>query len=149
MSDLLSSSEKLAISLAFDDLHDTFARDIRVFIKTLTTHSGVSSGSNSLWDRAKPVSPTEESVSVSTITARLKFMDKAELEKIPVNNTATNLSFPNGVIRLKVKDEDYNTVKKSVKIEYGGLPYKLYSDAGKIGPFNVNYFTLYFVRADI
>jgi hypothetical protein len=147
MSDLLSSAEKTAISAAFDDLHDTFKRTITVFTKTITTD--ISNDYNGLWGKDDTPVVRENDVTSSTIEARLKFVDKAEYDKLPMEKSATNLAFPNGVIRLKIKDENYDLVRNSFKIEFGGLTYRLLSDAGKIGPFDINYYTLYFVRADV
>ena len=148
MADLLSSTEKAAISAGFDDLHDTFKRPVKVFSKVVTTFNNTSSNHNGLFGQNKISNPQEQSVTSSTIYARVKFMDKSEIGKISGINTGTNISLPEGTIRLKISDADYPLVKKSVKIEYGGLPYVLHSDAGKIGPFDINYYTLYFSRAD-
>lgn len=146
--DLLTSTEKTAISAVFDNLHDTFKRSVKVFTKTLASYTGISANHNALFGTNKTQNPTEPAATVTTILARVKFMDKSEVGKIPGLNTGSNLSLPEGTIRLKVSDDDYALLRKAVKIEYGGLSYVLHSDAGKIGPFDVNYYTLYFSRAD-
>jgi hypothetical protein len=148
MADLLSSTEKAAISSALGHVADTFKRPVRVFSKTVSTFSNTSSNHNGLFGQNKTTNPQEQSVTSSIIHARVKFMDKSEIGKISGINTSTNISLPEGSIRLKISDEDYTLVKKSVKIEYGGLNYVLHSDAGKIGPFDINYYTLYFSRTD-
>lgn len=147
MTDLLSSSEKAAISSGFDDLHDTFKRAITVFTKVAPS-SSITSNSNYLFGKTSAQNPSEPSVTTSTIYARVFSRDKMDVGKIPGINSGSNIALPEGSIRLKISESDYALVKKSVKIEYNGLPFVLHSDAGKIGPFDINYYTLYFKRAD-
>lgn len=148
MADLLSVSQKAAISSAFDDLHDTFKRPIKVFSKVIANHSNTNTNYNGIFGQNKTQNPSEPTTTSTTIYARVKNMDKSEVGKISGINTGTNISLPEGTIRIKVPDDDYATLKKAIKIEYGGLTYVLHSDPGKIGPFDINYYTLYFSRAD-
>lgn len=146
--DLLSAAEKAAISAAFDDLHDTFKKTIYLFTKVVAQHSTISDNHNYLFGQTKPVSVSEPSYTKTSILARVKHMDRSEIAKIPGAQAQTNIQLPEGLLRLKVQDEDYASVRKAAKIDFEGLTYTLFSDAGKIGPFTTNYYTLYFKRGD-
>lgn len=148
MADLFSQTEKTAISLVFDDIHDSFKRPVKVFTKVVANHSNTSANFNGIFGQNKIQNPSEPTLTSETIQVRVKHMDKSEVGKISGINTGTNISLPEGAIRLKVPEQYYNLIKKSSKIEFAGLTYALHSDAGKIGPFDINYYTLYFSRAD-
>ncbi len=146
--DLLSSSQKQEIKAVFDDLHDTFKKEIIVFTKSVGTYSGQTSGHNYLFDKNTPRVVAEPEYTSSTIYARVKHMDRSEIAKIPGIQAQTNIQLPEGLIRLKIKNEDYALLSKASKIAYSGLTYTLFSDAGKIGPFDAEYYTMYYKRGD-
>lgn len=146
--DLLSAAQKAAITAAFDDLHDTFKKTVYLFTKVVPQHTTISDNHNYLFNQTKPVVPSEPSYTKTSITARVKHMDRSEIAKIPGTQAQTNIQLPEGLIRLKVQDDDYAAIRKAAKIDFEGLTYTLFSDAGKIGPFKTNYYTLYFKRAD-
>ena len=146
--DLLSSSQRTEIKSVFDDLHDTFKKEIKVFTKKLASYSGPSNNQNYLFDKNSPRTIAEPEYTSTSIYARVKHMDRSEIAKIPGIQSQTNIQLPEGLLRLKIQSSDYQTLVKAAKIDYGGLTYSLFSDAGKIGPFEAEYYMLYYKRSD-
>jgi hypothetical protein len=146
--DLFSSSERDEVRSAFDDIHDSFKKAVIVFSKSVTSYSGQNSEHNYLFNRDKPVTVSEPSYSQETIYARVKFMDRHEIAKIPGLSSQTNINLPEGLLRIKILDSDYNKVRKAAKFAYEGVTYTLFSDPVKIGPFTHDYYACYLKRAD-
>jgi len=146
MTSFLSDAEKSAISDVFDDIHDTFARDIYIYKKGMTVLVALTDDYNSLYETEEDyVSDTPELTRYTT-QARIRYGAGANAEVGTPTDASVALTWPIDVVRLKVNATARSLIYAAEKIELDGYLYDLISEAAPIGPFSINYFTLWFKR---
>ena len=144
MSDLISSSDKQAYEDVFDDLHDTFGRDIKVFQAKKKIFVSTNSTYNALYSRIKNQKTSEKIVEEFTIKARISYMNGRQNET--ASNDITGIDVNKDSVRIKVNQEGYNLISSCKDIEVDGVLYDLISDESKIGMFSPKYYQLFLRR---
>ena len=76
MPSLLTDAQKTAIANVFDDMHDTFARDITVYQKKNKIFVATNDTYNALYKRIKDAKTTRTEVTSTTVKARILYVDK-------------------------------------------------------------------------
>jgi len=148
MASYLSSAQKSVIAGVFDNMHDTFARDItiyqvknKIFVSTNNTY-------NALYKRIKDSAYERKEVTSTTAKARILYVDK-QLERDLAGLAAQiNVPLSEGMVRVKIDASTYALFKKASEIEIDGDPFNIVGDAAGIGQFNITYYTVYLQRAD-
>ena len=148
MGSLISDSEKTAVGNVFDDMHDTFARAVTVFQQDNTLFVATNSTYNALYQRLQDSTTTRSKVTQSTVMARIKYEQNQREIDIPGSRAQVNVPLGEGVVRVKLEAAGYELFKKAAKIEIDGEAFRIVSDASKVGPFTVKFYTLYLRRAD-
>lgn len=146
MASFLNSAQKTSIEKCFDDLHDTFKRDIYIFIEE-GPDIPASIDYNPLYGRT-PITPKDPSQRVEvkyTRQARIYHMGNA-IEKS--SDTSLHIPSSEGKVRLKVNSETLELLKKSSKVEIDDDLWVVIGDASPEGPFSRNYFFVYCRRMD-
>ena len=83
MASLLTATEKAGIQSALDDIHDTFARDIYIFVKEASTVP-VELNFNPLYGRKADTSQISSNIELTkyTYSARIYYEDKQSEELV-------------------------------------------------------------------
>lgn len=144
---LLSTSEKITIMSAFEDLHDTFGRSINIYkLESGTTAVVTNPSNNALYGgnaNAKRSDPVLKSFSK---IARIRYSPDQSMTNGSTTDAQTNISWPLGSVRLKVDAETLALIQDSQKIEVDGHLCEIVSDQSEIGPFDPQYKTVYLKR---
>lgn len=148
MGSLLSDNEKTAIGNVFDDMHDTFARAVTVFQKENQLFVATNSTYNALYSRIKDSTTTRTKVTSTTVMARIQYEQNQREIDLPGSRAQINVPLGEGVVRVKLEKAGYDLFKKATNIEIDGEAFRIVSDASKVGPFVVKFYTLYLRRAD-
>ena len=142
MGSLLTTTEKTAINSAMSDMHDTFARDIYVYVKEASSVP-VELNYNPLYGRRKNTAKisSENKLTQYTYSARILYRNDQK-EDIIDGNAQMNLIASEGEVRIKVKSAAYEKIKICSKIEIDNELYVVNSDAKVIGPFGSQFYSL-------
>ena len=148
MASLLSSEQKNNIANVFDDMHDTFARSITIFQQRNDLFVATNNTYNALYKRLQNSTTKRLQVTQTTVQARILYaQDQREID-LPGTRAQVNVPLGEGVVRVKLEQAGYDLFKKAAKIEIDGEAFRIVSDASKVGPFVVKFYTLYLRRAD-
>ena len=111
MASLLTDAEKTAINSALSDVHDTFARNIYVYVEE-TSSVPVELNYNPLYGRIKDAAKisSEQTLTKYTYAARV-FYKNEQKEDILDGNGQMNLISSEGEVRIKVKSDAYEKIK--------------------------------------
>lgn len=146
MADLFSSSEKSAFDKVFDDLHDTFGRDITIFKKSQKVFVATNSTYNALYSKTKNQKGIEKVVEAIKIKARIAYAGSFENARSNDENEILGLDIPSDHVRIKLNLEGYNLIKQAKDIEIDGELFDVVSDASKSGIFSVRYYNILLKR---
>ena len=146
MASLLTNAEKTAINSALSDVHDTFARDIYVYVKEVSSVP-VELNYNPLYGRRKDTAKisSEETLKRYSYSARVYYKNEQK-EDIIDGNGQMNLVGSEGQIRIKVKSAAYEKIKICSKIEVDNELYVVDGDAKAIGPFDTQFYSIFLKR---
>lgn len=147
MASLLTSAQKASIQSALADLHDTFSRDIYVYVETKIANKPSSSSYNPLYGKAKDTANVagQTKLTKHTFKARI-FFENNQPESIVDANAQLNLKSSEGRVRIKVSSDAYEKIKICSRIEIDDNLYIVDSDAKNIGPFSTQYYMVYLKR---
>jgi len=146
MASLLTSAEKTAINSALSDIHDTFARDIHVYVKEASSVPA-ELNYNPLYGRTKNTAKisSETTLTKHTFSARI-FYKNEQKEDLIDGNGQMNLVGSEGQVRIKVKSDAYEKIKICSKIEVDDELYIVDGDAKVIGPFDAQFYSIFLKR---
>lgn len=142
---LLSSSEKEALELVMDDIHETFAREVTVFKEASHVVVITDPSFNPLYRTAGQTTSIINTPISRTFKARIKYED--DIGKRYWNEGALNsqvaLEATIGTVRLKISAQDYDFIQDAKRFDVDGKRYLLISTFKPHGLFNTKYYTLY------
>lgn len=147
MASLLTAAEKTAINSALSNVHDTFARDIYIFVKE-SSSVPAELNYNPLYGRAKnsvSIPSADDVLTKYTFAARI-YYNNTQPEEIVDANAQMNLLASDGKIRIKVTSAAYEKIKICSKIEVDGQLYIVDGDPKVIGPFDAQFYSIYLKR---
>ena len=146
MASLLTDAEKSAVQSALSDMHDTFARNIYVYVEE-TSSVPVELNYNPLYGRRKNTAKisSEQTLTKYTYSARI-FYKNEHKEDIVDGNGQMNLMASEGQIRIKVKSDAYEKIKICSRIEVDDELYVVDGDPKIIGPFDAQFYSIYLKR---
>ena len=147
MASLLTSSQKTAIQSALSEVHETFARDIYVYIEKQVATRPASLNYNPLYGRAKDTGKvnSETELVKNTVQARVSYAPNQE-ESIVDAGAQFNLKASHGKVRIKVDSDGYGKIKDCTRIEIDDVLFIVDSDAKNVGPFSTQYYTVFLKR---
>ena len=142
MASLLTDAEKTDINSALSDIHDTFGRDIYVYVEEASSVPA-ELNYNPLYGRTKNTAKISSEVVLTqyTFTARILYKNE-QGEDIIDGNGQLNLIASEGEVRVKVRAAAYEKIKICSKIEIDNELYVVNSDAKVIGPFGSQFYSL-------
>ena len=139
-SSLLDDAAKNEINSILDNLHDTFKRNIVVYVRETITVPNTSY--NPLYGR-NPSTTTQIKLTPYTISARIYYPGRM-LEQDQDNRL--RLPDSQGKVRLKITATDLSLVRKADRIEIDNNSYTLAGDDHVDGPFGARYYMVYLER---
>jgi|14BtaG_2_1085337.scaffolds.fasta_scaffold00444_21 hypothetical protein len=145
MADILSAEEKAAIQAELQNVRDTFARDIYVYVKTKQTASW---GNNPFYGNSNPTSSlsSEEELTKFTYEATVLYENNQNQELFD-GSAQANLPSSEGTVRIKVSTSEANEkIKICERIEIDGDLFVVDSDPKPIGPFSPQAFMWFLKR---
>ena len=151
MASLLTSVQKAALQSAFDDVHDTFARDIYIFKEAKKIVISTDPNYNPIYDKNSSLSKTvTKEVQKQTFQARVMYnTDRAEpYISAPEIDSQLKLKIPDGTVRIKIDQAGYNYIKGSKRIELDGRRFTIESDVRPHGLFEPTYYTFFLMPTE-
>ena len=148
MGSLLTQADKNAISDAFDDMHDTFARTITIYQRKNEVFIATNSTYNALYKRIKAAQNSKSKVTSTTLKARILYAQKQIEQELSSISSQLDIPVSKGLVRIKIPKAGYSILEKSTNIQLDGFPFKIISTPAPIGPFEPKYYTLYMERSD-
>ena len=147
MASLLTDAEKTDLQSALSDVHDTFARNIYVYVEQGGATAPAELNFNPLYGRKKDTSKISSNTSLTkyTYAARVYYESKQN-EELVDGKGQMNLTASEGKIRVKVKSEAYEKIKICSRIEVDDNLYVVDGDAKVIGPFDAQFYSIYLKR---
>jgi hypothetical protein len=146
MSDLIPSSDKQAYESVFDDIHDTFSREITIFKKSKKIFVATNNTYNALYSRVKNEKGTEKTVEAVKVKARIAYSGNFEYGRANSENEILGLDVPADFIRIKLNKDGYDLIKQASDIEVDGELFEITSDAAKAGIFTPQYYNILLKR---
>ncbi|MAF24605.1 hypothetical protein CL634_03385 [bacterium] len=125
MASLISTEEKAILTGTFQDVFDTFKREIVVYKEPQKVIGSIDEGMIfGYGEYSNPVNYTYESVS-STFYATVRYIDNQQIEHIEVIGT----DVPKGLVRMKVEKEAMDFIEdgKNEKITFDKKSFNIIS----------------------
>ena len=142
---LLSNSEKTALDLIIEDVHETFARTITVFKEASEVVIITDPNFNPLYNTAGQMTSIINTAVYKQFKARIYYNDdiRKQYWSESAVNTQIKLQAVVGTVRLKIKAEDYEYIKDGRRFDVDGKRYVLNSTLRPHGLFDNQFYTLY------
>jgi hypothetical protein len=146
MPSFVTDAEKLAWSSEFDNLHQTFARDVVIYrnpqrVDVVTTNDYIyayrdfKQGQNMQYNTI-PVS--------GTFGMRIQWLDPKNEKNLPID-----IKVPGEACRLKMKKDAYDFLSGCQSFYIDGVSCEIVGAPKMHGLFNVDFYTLYVRRRDM
>ena len=146
MTTLISDAAKAEIAAVFDDIHDTFARDIIIYKTEIGVLLSSDLNANPIYGRSSDGTSSKPQTKAYSGRARIKYAENQKAQDGAFggsSDSAAGLSFPIGDIRLKIDAEAYALLKAAQKIEIDGKICQIVSESARPGPFAPKYYTIF------
>lgn len=146
MSNLIPEDQKKAMDDVFDDIHDTFAREITMFKKEKQVFVATNDTYNALYSRIKNEKGSSKVVEEVKVKARIAYAGNFEFLRQNSENEIMGIDIPSDHIRIKLNKEGYDILKQATDIEIDGELFNVSSDPAKSGMFSVKYYNILLKR---
>jgi hypothetical protein len=142
---LLSDSEKTALDLVIEDVHETFARTITVFKEASEVVIITDPNFNPLYNTAGQMTSIVNTAVYKQFKARIYYNNDIGKEYWSESsvNTQIKLQTVVGTVRIKIKAEDFDYIKDGRRFDLDGRRFVLNSSFRGHGLFDSQYYTLY------
>jgi len=150
MGSLISDSDKERFQSVFNDLHDTFARDIKFIKDAKRVVLSTDPNYNYLYNNTKgQVTSISYKVTEATFKARILYMGRQN-EDIFDGEADAQIKVDRhiGEVRIKVDAEGYSYLKDTKRCELDGRKFSIVSDEMPHGLFTPHFYTFYLKAID-
>ena len=126
---LISENQKTSIKAIIDDIHETFARNIKVYEDGRRVLISASTEYNGIYGRTGGgTSSTSTTVVEHTIKARIKYIDAREQNLADGGiDSQMGIELMDGEVRITVDIAGYNILKDAKRCEFEGRRYLINS----------------------
>ena len=141
-SSYLTADQKSYINSVFDNVHETFAREITVYMNPEMTIITASPTFNSLYSADIPEAANKPEYTVKSykFKARIHYMSQ-EQSIFPGAEAQQRIVYPVGTIKIKVPASAFEYLKEARRIEFEGRRYSIVSDYKPFGIFGPKYYS--------
>ncbi len=143
MASLVSNTEKLAWSSEFNNIHDTFARQVvawktpeRIVISSDSSYNFLYNDQESIEVAYIPVS--------GTFDCRIQWQDPSKMMGLPEIREEVR----GNICRIKAKKDFIDFISDVEKIEIDGRPVQALGSSRPHGLFNIDFYTLFFKESE-
>jgi hypothetical protein len=150
MGSLISNSDKEAFESVFDDIHDTFARDIKFIKEAQRVILSTDPNYNYLYKNTKgQISSVQRKIVEATFKARILYVGRQN-EGMFDGEVDAQIKVEKhvGEVRIKVDKEGYSYLKETKRCEFDGRKFSVISDEMPHGLFSPKYYTFYLKPVD-
>lgn len=148
MPSLINVFRQLKVNKAFENLHDTFSREITVYKNAKQVSIASSPQYNSIYGNSGSTNSVRYQEVVGTFLARIYYL-KSEEDIFADNSQAQNkIIIPNGSVKIVVDPVGYNFIKEARKVQFDGNTFSIKSDGNPMGLFANQYFEFYLTPID-
>lgn len=143
---LLDSIDKSFVQSVLGEIHETIKRKFYVFIKSKDNIESSNQDFNPVYGNTEDeLFSNNEILEKLEMYGRIQYVER-QMENSIGESTSTNLPISKGYARLKIAAADFEILKNSVKIEVDGDIFTLDSDQKNIGPFSIDFVTVFLRR---
>ena len=145
MSSFLSDEAKNALSEQFNNLHDTFARDIVVYKEAKKVVMNTDPNFNYIYNETGGATSIQNVPQSQTFKVRILYDNDRDTEYFGEFGSMTKIKRVDAAarVRIKMKIADYNYIKDAKRIEFDGRMFLVDSDPRPHGLFDVDFYTLH------
>ena len=145
MASLISESDKNALHDVMDDQADTFSRPVTVIKDPVVTVPTPSSSFNSIYGNAGATTPITYTEQSSTVQARIQYGAQMSDDYFTASRSPNQIKvyIPEGLVRMKIKASDYDTVSEAKRVEFDNQKFSIYSDFRGHGLFDSQFYTFH------
>lgn len=150
MGSLISDSDKERFQSVFDNIHDTFARDIKFIQDATKVILSTDPNYNYLYNNTKgQISSIKYKITEATFKARILYVGKQN-EDLFDGETGAQIKVDKhiGEVRIKVDAEGYSYLKDTKRCEFDGRKFSIISDEMPHGLFTPHFYTFYLKAID-
>jgi hypothetical protein len=151
MGSLLTASQKAALQSTFNDLHDTFARDIYIFKDAKNIVMSTNPNFNPIYNQNSSLTTTiSKEVQSKVFKARIMYdTDRVEpYVSSPEIDSQLKLKIPDGSVRIKLEKDGYEYIKGAKRLEFDGRRFSIASDVRPHGLFEPTYYTFFLLPTE-
>ena len=150
MGSLISDSEKERFQAVFEDLHDTFARDIKFIKDAKRVILSTDPNYNYLYNNVRgSVASVKYRITEKIFKARILYIGRQN-EDIFDGEAGAQIKVDKhiGEVRIKVDAEGYSYLKDTKRCEFDGRKFSIISDEMPHGLFTPHFYTFYLKAVD-
>ena len=142
---LISENQKTSIKAIIDDIHETFARNIKVYEDGRRVLISASTEYNGIYGRTGGgTSSTSTTVVEHTIKARIKYIDAREQNLADGGiDSQMGIELMDGEVRITVDNAGFELLKDATRCEFEGRKYTIDSKGNPTGIFGPQYYHFY------
>ena len=146
MASLLTTAQNAALQSAFNDLHDTFAREIYIYKEAKRVVLATTPTFNPIYQQnLTQQEVVERQIQSGMFSARISYdTDRAEsYVTSPEIDSQLKIKIPDGTVRIKLDKTGYQYIKKAKRVDFDGRRFSITSDVRPHGLFEPNYYTFF------
>ena len=150
MTSFLDNIDKDGLESVFDDLHDTFARDIKFIKDSQKIILSTNPNYNYLYKNTKgQMSSVKNKIIQTTMKARILYVGRQN-EDVFDGEAGAQIKVDKhvGEVRVKVNKDGYDFLKDAKRCELDGRKFTISSDERPHGLFSPRYYTFYLKPVD-
>lgn len=138
----LTADQKTYINSVFDNVHETFAREITVYMNPETVIITASPTFNALYgaDVSNAATKPQYNVKSYKFKARIHYMSQDQ-SIFPGAEAQQRIVYPVGTIKIKVPASAFGYLKEARRVEFEGRRYSIVSDYKPFGIFGPKYYS--------
>lgn len=150
MGSLINDSDKEAFESVFDNIHDTFARDIKFIKDAKRIILSTDPYYNYLYKNSKgQITSVQRKIIEATFKARMLYIGRQNEDLFDGEASAQiKVDKHVGEVRIKVGKDGYEYLKEAKRCEFDGRKFSIVSDEMPHGLFAPRYYTFYLKAVD-
>jgi hypothetical protein len=145
MPSFLSDQAKLMLAEQFNNLHDTFSRDIVVYKEAKKVVISSDPNYNYIYNETGGTASVQNVPQKQVFKARVLYDDNRDMEYFGELGTSNKIRRVDSAsrVRIKLKKADHDYIKSAKRVEFDGRMFFIDSDARAHGLFGIDFYTLY------
>ena len=150
MGSLISDSDKEAFQSVFDDIHDTFSRDIKFIKESQRVVLSTDPNYNYLYKNVSGnITSVKREIIEAKFKARILYIGRQNEDIFDADvNAQIKVEKHVGEVRIKVDKVGYSYLKETKRCEFDGRIFSIISDELPHGLFTPKFYTFYLKTVD-